>query len=168
MTIEVDDAGWGDLVGGCVVVVRRVETDEYYVGEIPVELFQEPRFKTKQYLDKAVEIVEDGLQSLKAQIGEEVRMCTGFVLSKARKNLSQRGYKVTPVKIVGETQKLAEQMFLKTLERIGLKLAEEEPGRRFQSLLKWVEDEPEIRERYVKTGWGSWKSKWRARVFETV
>lgn len=166
MTIEVDDAGWGDLVGGCIIVVRRVETGEYYVGEIPVELFQEPKFKTKQYLDKALEIVEDGLRSLKAPTSEEIRMCTGFVFSKARRKLSQQGYKVTPVKITGETQKLAEQIFLKTLEKIGLKLTEEEPRRRFQSLLKWVEDGPEIRERYVKTGWGSWSRKWRTRVFK--
>ncbi|MBS7611146.1 hypothetical protein KEJ27_02875 [Candidatus Bathyarchaeota archaeon] len=168
MTIEVDDAGWGDLVGGCVIVVRRVETGEYYVGEIPVEFFQEPKFKIKQYLDKAVEIVENGLRNLKVPISEEVRMCTGFVLSKARKNLSQQGYKVASIKIVGETQKLAEQMFLKTLEKIGLKLAEGDPRRRFQSFLKWVEDEPEFREKYVKTGWGSWKNKWRTKIFESV
>jgi len=107
MTIEVDDAGWGDLVGGCVVVIRRVETDEYYAGEISVEFFKEPKFKTKQYLDKALEIVEDGLKKLNVHKDEEIRMCTGFLLSKARRSLSQQGYLITPAKIVGETQKLA-------------------------------------------------------------
>ncbi len=168
MTVEVDDAGWGDLVGGCVVVVRRVETDEYYVGEIPVELFQEPKFKTKQYLDKAVEIVENGLKSLNVHRGEEIRICTGFVLSKARRTISQQGYIVTPTKIVGETQRLAERMFLKTLEKIGLKLDEEDPRRRFHFLLEWVKDKPELREKYVKTGWRSWKNKWYVRMFESV
>jgi len=168
MTIEVDDAGWGDLVGGCVVVIRRVETDEYYAGEISVEFFKEPKFKTKQYLDKALEIVEDGLKKLNVHKDEEIRMCTGFLLSKARRSLSQQGYLITPAKIVGETQKLAERTFLETLGKIGLKLDEEDPRRRFHFLLEWVREKPESREKYVKTGWRSWKNKWRTRVSEKV
>lgn len=160
MTIEVDDAGWGDLVGGCVIVVRRIETGEYYVDEIPVELFQEPIFRTKQYLDRAVKVVEEGLRSINVSMDEEVRICTGFIFSKVRKILSQKGYKIIPTKIVGETQKLAEQMFLKRLEDIGLKLTEENPKMRFQIFLKWIRSNPELKWKYVKNGWRSWKNKW--------
>jgi len=46
----VDDSGWGDLIGGVVIVMRRVETGETHVGEIPLELFREPEFKYKEYL----------------------------------------------------------------------------------------------------------------------
>lgn len=162
MTIEIDDAGWGDLVGGCVIVARRIETGEHYASEIPVELFQGEVFKRKIYLDEAVRIVEEALTRLKPGMGEEIRVCTGYILSKVRRYLASKGYRVKPAKIVGETQRLAEQMFLKSLKRIGLKLDEENPKRRFHSLLEWVKANPETRERYVKTGWRSWVGRWRA------
>ena len=38
MVVEVDDSGWGDLIGGVVIVMRRVETDESHVGEVPLEI----------------------------------------------------------------------------------------------------------------------------------
>ena len=161
MTVEVDDAGWGDLVGGCVIVARRVETGEHYVGEIPVEFFQGELFRKKEYLDEAAKIVEEAMRSLGVSREEEVRICTGYILSKARKRLSEKGYNVKPTKITGETQRLAEQMFLRSLRRLGLILDEENPKRRFQSLLEWVSEDP-ARERYVKTGWRSWRNKWRA------
>ncbi|MCD6444690.1 hypothetical protein J7L70_06790 [Candidatus Bathyarchaeota archaeon] len=161
MTVEVDDAGWGDLVGGCVIVARRVETGEHYVGEIPVEFFQGELFRRKKYLDEAAKIVEDAMRSLGVSREEEVRICTGYVLSKARKRLSERGYNVKPTKITGETQRLAEQTFLKSLRKLGLILDEEKPKRRFRSLLEWVSEDP-AREKYVKTGWRSWRNKWRA------
>ncbi|RJS74052.1 hypothetical protein CW710_02355 [Candidatus Bathyarchaeota archaeon] len=135
MTVEVDDAGWGDLVGGCVIVARRVETGEHYVGEIPVEFFQGELFRRKKYLDEAAKIVEDAMRSLGVSREEEVRICTGYVLSKARKRLSEKGYNVKPTKITGETQRLAEQTFLKSLRKLGLILDEENPKRRFRSLL---------------------------------
>lgn len=161
MTVEVDDAGWGDLVGGCVIVARRVETGEQYVGEIPVKFFQGELFKRKKYLDEAVRIVEEAMRQLNVGSGEEVRICTGYILSKARRLLSERGYNVKPAKITGETQRLAERTFLKTLRKLGLTLDEENPRRRFRSLLEWVSGDP-ARERYVKTGWRSWRNRWRA------
>lgn len=161
MTVEVDDAGWGDLVGGCVIVARRVETGEQYVGEIPVELFQEGFFQRKRYLDEAAKIVEDAMKYLGVDSEEEVRICTGYILSKARRLLSEKGYNVKPAKITGETQRLAEQMFLRTLRKLGLSLDEENPKRRFRKLLEWVSGNP-AREKYVKTGWKSWRNKWRA------
>lgn len=161
MTVEVDDAGWGDLIGGCVIVARRVETEEQYIGEIPVEFFQGELFDRKKYLDEAARIVEEAIRYLGVDSREEVRICTGYILSKARKLLSEKGYNVKPAKITGETQRLAEQMFLKTLRKLGLTLDEENPRRRFRSLLEWVSEDP-AREMYVKTGWRSWRDKWRA------
>jgi hypothetical protein len=37
---------------------------------------------------------------------------------------------------------------------------------RFMQLFRWVKEDPEARERFVKTGWNSWQSKWRPRLFE--
>ena len=36
----------------------------------------------------------------------------------------------------------------------------------FWTLLEWVGERPELREKLVKTGWKSWKNKWREKAFE--
>ena len=64
MVIEVDDSGWGDLIGGTVIVLRRVETGENHWGEIPMELFQGDEFKYKAYLRSATQIILEGIDAL--------------------------------------------------------------------------------------------------------
>jgi hypothetical protein len=41
-----------------------------------------------------------------------------------------------------------------------------EGKRRFWTLLEWVAEKPKIREKLVKTGWKSWKQKWREKAFK--
>jgi len=162
LTIEIDDAGWGDLVGGCFIVLRRVETGQSYAGEIPVELFQEQAFREKQYLTRAWEIVSEGLEALEVDLVEPIRVCTGYVLSTVRRHLITKGYSVTPTRIVGETQELAEQTYVRSLRKLGItELTTSAGGGRFRPLLEWVQKDLNQRERFVKTGWRSWKTTWR-------
>ena len=138
--------------------MRRVETGETFVEEIPVEFFQETLFNKKLYLDKAVEIVLKGLDVFDVGYEEPIRVCTGYVLSRVRQVLRERGYRVVPAKIVGETQRMAEEAFLNSLKKIGVYGASMDAGkRRFFSLLKWVQQDLRGREKYVKTGWRYWK-----------
>ena len=128
------------------------------MGEIPVEFFQENLFKEKSYLDKAVEIVLKGLDALRAGSKEPMHVCTGYVLSRVRQVLKERGYRVVPSKIVGETQRMAEEAFLKSLRRIEVHGTPLDAGkRRFFSLLKWVQEDMKKREKFVKTGFRFWK-----------
>ena len=128
------------------------------MAEIPVEFFQENLFNEKRYLDKAVEIVLKGLDALSVGSEEPMHVCTGYVLSRVRQVLKERGYRVVPSKIVGETQRMAEETFLKSLRRIEVHGTPLDAGkRRFFSLLKWVQEDLEEREKFVKTGWGFWK-----------
>lgn len=164
MTLEIDDAGWGDLVGGCFIVVRRVETGEFHAGEIPVELFQQPAFRQKLYLERAWEIVCEGLRMLGADRSEPIRVCTGYVFSTVRRNLPAEGYVFTPVRITGDTQDLVEGMYLQSLRELGITdLSANAGGGRFKPLFEWVSRDLRARERFVKTGWTSWGSKWRER-----
>ena len=39
-----------------------------------------------------------------------------------------------------------------------------EGTKRFWTFLEWVAERPELREKLVKTGWKSWKEKWREKV----
>lgn len=163
MTIEVDDAGWGDPIGGCIIVLRRIETGENHIGEIPLQLFQNDEFKRKKYLDEAYRIVLDGLKKLNVSKNEKVKICSGYVLSRARIRLIKDGYRVEISKIVGETQILAEETYLKTLEKYGVdssKFTLTSGALRFRKLIEWVLEDPVIRVRYVKSGWKALKKKW--------
>ena len=163
MVVEVDDSGWGDLIGGVVIVMRRVETGESYVGEIPLELFREPEFKYKEYLRSATQIILEGIDELGIEQDEPLHICTGYVFSSAKETLMELGHKVKEVKITGATQELAEKTFVESLVRLGVgSYGEVAEMRSFDSFLEWVHEDLEHRERFVKTGWKSW-SKHRER-----
>jgi hypothetical protein len=137
--------------------MRRVETGEQHVGEVPLEMFQWSRFKDKDYLDRALEIVQDGIKALNVGKYEPVHICRGYILSKAREFLESTGYNVVHTKIEGRTQELAESEFIKNLVRLGVGDKEEIARMRsFNAFLDWVYEDPEERESFVKTGWKTW------------
>ncbi len=137
--------------------MRRVETGEHYTGEVPLELFRMGSFEEKRYLDKAVEIVQRGIEALKVTRAEPIRICSGYILSKAREKLEAKGFKITKTKITGPTQELAEKEYIRSLSRLGIGGEQEIAGMRsFNSFLSWVHGDLERRERFVKTGWTSW------------
>jgi hypothetical protein len=157
MVVEVDDSGWGDLVGGAVIVMRRVETNERYVGEVPVETFQGSVFKTKAYLLHVLRIVREGAEALSITKDEPVHVCTGYILSEVRKALANEGYKVVPSRIIGITQEFAEEEYTKHLSRLGVGTPDQARKLRgFDSFLAWVLRDVDKRERLVKTGWKAW------------
>ncbi len=157
MVIEVDDSGWGDLIGGAVIVMRRVETNEKYTGEIPPELFKAEEFKYKTYLRYATQIILEGLDSLSVEKTEPIHICTGYIFEHAEDTLRELGYKVTEVKIEGKTQELAEKTFIESLVNEGIgSFSEVASMRSFNGFLDWVKEDLEHRERYVKTGWKNW------------
>ena len=138
-------------------MMRRVETDERYVGEVSLELFQKGRFKNKEYLERTVEVIMDGIKQLEITQDECLHICSGYILSDARELLDSIGYTVVNKKIVGATQEFAEKEFVKSLTRLGV--GDETPiasMRSFDSFLKWVLEDLKERERFVKTGWSSW------------
>lgn len=144
-------------MGGAVIVMRRVETGEHHAGEVPLELFRQGAFEEKRYLEKAVEIVQRGIEALKVAREEPIRVCSGYILSKVREDLEARGFKIMQAKIIGPTQELAEREYIRSLVRLGVGGEREVAGMRsFDSFLSWVHEDLEARERFVKTGWPSW------------
>ena len=134
------------------------------MGEIPVELFQGDWFREKHYLDKAVEVTLKGLDTIGTGREEPIHICTGYVLSRVRKTLREKGYIVVPSKIVGETQRMTEEAFIKSLKKMGVQGAPLEAGkRRFLTFLNWVHEDLDARERFVKTGWPSWEKRLKKR-----
>ena len=144
--------------------MRRVETGEVYSDEIPLDYFKEDRFKDKGYLEASVEITIKGIEKLNISKSEPILVCSGYIFSSIRKYLRSRGNEVTNKKITGITQEFAEMEFKKSLIKLGIgSLREVETMRSFYGYLEWIKKDLPSREKYVKTGWSSWK-KWKKKI----
>lgn len=145
--IEIDDSGWGEPVGGVMIVGNKIGTDEHTSGEIPVKFFQREEFKSGKYYIMAVRGVNKILNKLKADPrNTKIRICSGTIFRSVYKFLEKNKYEYEKVKITGETQKLAEETFNNYLEKIGC-------PRGYKKMKKWLKEKPEERMKYAKTGW---------------
>ncbi len=168
MTVQIDDAGWGSLVGSTVIGAYRTETGEFACVELPMACFRGAAFRRKAYLDAVVAAVRELVERLGVAKKETVQVCSGYVLERARQWLRGQGYHVEVGRITGPLQELVEAAFAQTLERIGFHGpadAAPHPARAFFAALTWLKGgdptatraRPE-RERWAKTGWPSYRA----------
>jgi len=168
MTIQIDDAGWGCLIGGVLIGAYRVENGEFLYGEIPVEKFQGEAFTRKEYRQSAVDIAGDLLARLQVGKSEPIQVCTGYVLGEIRNWLQHNQYSWQPAKITGQLQDRIETALLERLHELGLtdvnyETLTQKQGLLFYHCVKWLKGGnpnatrvlPE-RERLAKTGWASY------------
>jgi len=157
MTLQIDDAGVGDLLSGVVVGVYRPETGEFSYDMIGVEFFQPPKFSKKAYLRKASEILTKIIDKMKPLENEPILICSSFILESAARDLQERygNERVTISKITDEAQRLVETAYLDELRNLGYEPVderEEKRARSFFHMLHWIKKDPR-RMRYAKTGW---------------
>jgi len=162
----IDDAGWGDLILGVVIGTLKLPDRRYLERRIPVSSFQPPNFEIKQYLEDAVKIAEEIVEVMRPDRETRFKVCSGYVLSSIRRYLRDSGFNVKEVEITGELQEMVERSFVKWCKEVGVPEERLEDKRSFWILLEWVAEKPRIREKLVKTGWKSWKRKWRKRAFK--
>ena len=67
MTIEIDDAGTGDLVGDAFIGLLRKETGELIFKTLPIDLFKGVNWKNKKPFFETVKLVQEGLRELNFQ-----------------------------------------------------------------------------------------------------
>ena len=104
--IQIDDAGWGSLVGGVLIAATRTETGEFACGEIPVAFFQSEAFARKAYLEESRDVARRVLEQLHVGKDEPIEICTGYVLEGVRSMLDADGYSSWRTgKIAGALQK---------------------------------------------------------------
>ena len=163
--ILIDDAGWGDIILGVVIGALKLPDHRYLERRIPVSSFQTPNFENKQYLDEAVKIAEEIVRVMQPESETRFKVCSGYVLSSIRKHLRDQGFNVEEVEITGELQEMVERSYVRWCEEVGVPAERLEDKRRFWTLLEWVAEEPKNRENLVKTGWKSWREKWRELAF---
>ena len=164
--ILIDDAGWGDLILGVVIGALKLPERRYMERRIPVSSFQPPNFEDKLYLDDAVKIAEEIVEVMRPGRETRFKICSGYVLSSIRRHLRDRGFNVEEVEITGELQEMVERSYVEWCKEVGVPPERLEDKRRFWTLLEWVAERPELRETLVKTGWKSWKQKWREKAFK--
>jgi len=164
--ILIDDAGWGDLILGVVIGALKFPSRKYMRRRIPVSSFQSPNFENKRYLDDAVKIAEEIVEVMQPDSETSFKVCTGYVLSSIREYLRDQGFVVEEVKIAGELQEIVERSYVRWCIEVGVPAERLEDKKRFWTLLDWVAERPKLREKLVKTGWKSWKRKWRKKAFE--
>ncbi len=157
MTVQIDDAGVGDLLHGVVVGAHRKETGEFHYDMIPVSFFQSPSFGRKMYQKKATELALQLLYQMKLGENEEIEICSSFLFDETRPHLAEK-YGKTRVKtavITGDAQNNVETAYLDEIRNLGYEPIPERDDKRARSffhMLKWVKNNPE-RLRYAKTGW---------------
>lgn len=159
MVIQIDDSGWGNLVGGVVIGVLRKETREYVYQIIDVKYFQE-RFDSKEYFNEASKISIDLLNSLKYDEQELIEICSGIIHKKTKEEFKQRNYPFNEIKIEGELQDKIENTFKNYQESLGCKTygsnKEKEWVSGFNMEKIWIREDYVNRKKYGKYGWDSW------------
>lgn len=171
MTIEIDDAGTGDLVGNAFIGLLRKETGELIFKILPIELFQGKNWENKKPLKVTVDLVRKGLKELNFQNqSEKVKLCRGNIFDEVRNYFIEQGINYEDAIIEGKLQDAVEGKLIEHLRNdIGVRskqLTSKSGAKRFFVLFNWVCYDFFRREKYVKSGFKKWKTIWRDRAIK--
>ena len=157
MTIQIDDAGYGDLLFGAVIGAYRPEKDDFVYDVIDVKYFQKPLFKTREYKKEAGQIARKLVQRLKPEENEKIELCQGDILDQAAEALNKTygEDRISRTKIVGRAQTLIESAYLDEIRNLGYEPIPdrtEKWGKSFWHMYRWLKKNPKML-RYTKSGW---------------
>ena len=157
MTLQIDDAGVGDLLHGVVVGAYRLATGEFTYEMVDVEFFQQPKFGRKAYLEETSKIVMRIIDKMKLAEDESMLICSSYLFEKAVRDLEEKygKEKVTVTKITGDAQRFVETAYLDEVRNLGYEPLSEREQRRARSffhMLRWLKKDPR-RFKHAKTGW---------------
>ncbi|MFP3985847.1 MAG: hypothetical protein ACLFU9_07805 [Candidatus Bathyarchaeia archaeon] len=165
--ILIDGAGWGDLILGVVVGAFNLDLPDarYMERRIPISSFQPPNFEDKKYLDYTLKIADKIVEVMQPDIETTFKVRSGYILSSICRHLREQGFRVEEVEATGELQEKVERGYIRWCKEMGAPAERLGDKGRFWTFLEWVAESPRFREKLVKTGWESWKKKWRGKAF---
>jgi hypothetical protein len=171
MTIEIDDAGTGDLVGDAFIGFLRKETGEIIFKRLSVDLFKGDSWKNKDVYKETVELVKDGLKELNFQKDTElIKLCRGNIFDQVRAYFIEEGINYEDAIVEGKLQDAVEGKLIKHLRNeLGIRsknLTKKSGAKRFFVLFNWVCYDFFKREKHVKSGFKKWNSVWRERAIK--
>ena len=157
MTIQIDDAGYGDLLFGAVIGAYRPEKTDFVYDVIDVKYFQKPLFKTREYKKEAGRITRKLVQRLKPEKSEKIELCQGDILDQAAEALTKTYGEtlISRTKIEGRAQDLIESAYLDEIRNLGYEPIPdrtEKWGKSFWHMYRWLKKNPKML-RYTKSGW---------------
>jgi len=169
MTIEIDDAGTGDLVGSAFILFWRRETNDLLTKEVPLGLYQShPSDSTRLTQEFIQQLFLEAIQELDILKTEDIHLCTGSCFDKAREYLKTEQYNLNDAKIEGYLQDQVEQTYLNHLVDVygitSKKLTVESGKKRFFLLYNWVTQDFPRRQHFVKSGFEGWQKKWKQKA----
>ena len=140
-----------------VIGAFRSETQEFKYDVVDVEYFRDPRFRTKEYLEQASEIVFKLLSKLELGKDEQIQICRGYVFDEAVDRLRKMygDGQVVRIAVTGEPQRLTEIAYLDEIRNLGyepVKERDEKKAKSFFHMMNWLKRNPE-KLIYAKTGW---------------
>ncbi|MFX0029725.1 MAG: hypothetical protein ACFE8B_10985 [Candidatus Hermodarchaeota archaeon] len=163
-TIEIDDAGTGDLVGDAFIGFRDRNNGKIIFQSVPVGLYNEDNKDNNRVKKHIVGTVKKGLKLLNHKIGDRILLCRGDCFDLVREYFDENGIYYEPAVIEGTLQEAVEGRYIQHLRKLGIhsrKLTVEAGAERYFISFNWVCRDFPNRERFVKTGFPSWKKKWR-------
>jgi hypothetical protein len=170
MTIQIDDAGYGDLLNGVVIGAYRPEKDFFIYDVVGVDYWQNPLYATGKYKNEAGHIALRLIERLMPEIDERIEICQGNLLDEANTIISEKLGKnrLIRCKIEGRAQYLTENAYLDELRNLGYEPLEERSSKwakSFWDMMHWVEKDPKNRIRWTKSGWPKLR---RYRLFRSL
>jgi len=163
-TIEIDDAGTGDLVGNAFIGFRDTTTGKTIFQSVPVGLYNEDNKNEDQPKKHILKVVIKALRALNHNEGDRILLCRGNCFDLVREYFDENKIYYEPAIVEGELQDAVEGRFIQHLRKLGVRsnnLTTDSGIQRYFLLFNWVCRDFPNRERYVKTGFPSWKKKWR-------
>jgi hypothetical protein len=163
-TIEIDDAGTGDLVGDAFIGLRDTSTGKIIFQSVPVGLYNEENKGDDGPKKRILKVVIKALRMLNHSKGDRILLCRGNCFDLVRDYFDENEIYYEPAVVEGVLQDAVEGRFIQHLRRLGVKsnnLTTDSGIKRYFILFNWVSQDFPNRERYVKTGFPAWKKKWR-------
>jgi len=163
-TIEIDDAGTGDLVGDAFIGFRDTRTGKIIFQSVPVDLYNEENKDDDRPKKHILKVVIKALRILNHSNGDRILLCRGNCFDLVREYFDENKIYCEPAIIEGALQDAVEGRFLQHLRKLGVRsrnLTMDSGAKRYFILFNWVCHDFPYRERYVKTGFPSWNKKWR-------
>jgi len=163
-TIEIDDAGTGDLVGDAFIGFRDTSTGKTIFQSVPVVLYNEDNKDDDQPKKHILKVIIKALRLLNHSEGDRILLCRGNCFDLVREYFDENKIYYEPAIVEGELQDAVEGRFIQHLRNLGVRsnnLTMDSGIQRYFILFNWVCRDFPNRERYVKMGFPSWKKKWR-------
>jgi len=169
-TIEIDDAGTGDLIGNAFIGFHVVETGKIIFRSVPVGLYNEANLKKNMPKKKILELVIDALKVLKFdKETDKILLCRGDCFDLVREYFEKENIKYQPKIIDGKLQDAVEGRYVAHLRKLGVNsknLTIKSGARRYFILYHWLCRDFYNREKFVKSGFKKWRKINRIRAIE--